>query len=570
MLTGMLPSRHVEQASRQLAREEAPLGDEQLKILYQNVVGSVYRFRRCQALPQPACATGVARLAAQGSFSLAVIGMRDTLNLFQRARSSSGLKFFRDLGVLTAGEVIFKVVGFLAFAYLARTLHPEGYGAVEYTVGLSVLFATLVDGGLGVVGVRRIARRPGDLPALAAQVPAARLGVALVSVPVMVSVAAPAIHDPAGRNLVWLFALSLLVAPWRQDWLLQAKERMGDVVLAQLLRVAVFTATVLIFVRGASDILAVGWAEMAGAAAMSLYCTARQHTKITPFRPNPPMAGFVGLVREGATVALGNAVWAANQYAPLLLVASLRGGLETAWLAAANRIVTSVLTFSNVYHFNLYPTIARATKRHPEELASVLSASFRVVAWAATAVALALTLLAEPLCVLLFGSTFERAGVMLAVMVWTVPVALLSGHARWSLVAAGHQAHVVWAQLAGLASIGAFGAPLVLSLGGAGAAVLSLAASGAVWLAAHMLLRRQGGTPPAIAITFAPAGLALGVIGASRTLGSDHWVGALGVLVFTAAAPLLDRKLLPDLKRLGSETRRGSPSRNASQGGPDL
>ena len=34
------------------------------------------------------------------------------------------------------------VLGFLAFAWLARTLDPEAYGAVEYVIGLSVLIAT--------------------------------------------------------------------------------------------------------------------------------------------------------------------------------------------------------------------------------------------------------------------------------------------------------------------------------------------------------------------------------------------------------------------------------------------
>jgi O-antigen/teichoic acid export membrane protein len=448
--------------------------------------------------------------------------------------------------------VVVKVIGFLVFAFLARTLYPEGYGAVEYAVGLSVFFATLVDGGLGVVGVRRIARQSDDLPALAAQVPVARLGLALVNVPLMVLVAAPATHVPAGRSLVWLFALSLLAAPWRQDWLLQAKERMSEVMLAQLLRVVIFGVIVLAFVRGPSDILAVGWAEIASVSAMSLYCIARQRARITPFRLWPPVAGFVGLAKEGAMVGFGNAVWAANQYAPLLLVGSLVGGMETAWFAAANRMIASALTFSYLYHFNLYPTIARATARDREELSSLLTASFRVVAWGGTAVALALTLLAEPLCVLLFGNGFKPAAPMLMVMAWMVPVALLSGHARWSLVAAGHQSRVVWAQIAGLIAIGVFGVPLVLSHGGRGAALVSVVASIAVWLAAHVFLRRHGGRPPAFAMTLVPGGLALGVIGGSRMLGLDHWSGGLGVVVFAVAAPLVDRNLVRDLWRFGA------------------
>jgi hypothetical protein len=34
----------------------------------------------------------------------------------------------------------------------------------------------------------------------------------------------------------------------------------------------------------------------------------------------------------------------------------------------------------------------------------------------------------------------------------------------------------------------------------------------------------------------------------------DHWWAGLGIVVFAASAPLLDRKLLPDLGRLGAST----------------
>ena len=50
--------------------------------------------------------------------------------------------------------------------------------------------------------------------------------------------------------------------------------------------------------------------------------------------------------------------------------------------------------------------------------------------------ALALTLAAEPLLRLLFGSGFERAAAPFSILVWTFPLTLLSGHARWILIAA--------------------------------------------------------------------------------------------------------------------------------------
>lgn len=476
--------------------------------------------------------------------------MPDRLKRLGRGWSGGGFKFFRDVSVLAGGQVGSRLIGFFVFAVLARTLQPEGYGAVEYVVGLSVVFATLVDSGLGVVGVRRIAQQPDQLPVVAAQVPAARLGLALICAPLMVFVATPAVQDPA-RGLVWLFALSLLARAWRQDWLLQATERMSHAAGAQLLQMIVFALAVVALVRGPLDVLAVGAAEIVAVSAMSLYCLLVQHAAITPVRGRVPLAGILGLAREGVVVGLGNSVWAANQYAPLLLVATLLDGVETAWFAAASRVSGSLLAFSYVYHFNLYPAIARATTRDRHELAGILAASFRSVAWGSIGVALALTLLAEPLSMLLFGDTFRPAAPLLMVMVWIVPIALLSGHARWSLIAAGIQSRALYAQLAGLIAVIVLGVPLVMLLGGLGAALASVTAGLAVWIAAHAFVVRHGGGLPASTIALGPGALALVIIGGIHVAGLRGWAAGLGVVVFAAAAPLVDRKLLPDLWRLG-------------------
>jgi len=89
-------------------------------------------------------------------------------------------KFFRDLSVLVGGQIAAKLIGFLAFAYLARRLDPEAYGSVEFIIGLAGLFSTMVDLGLGTIGIRRAAAAPGERPLLAAQITIIRFCIAFI------------------------------------------------------------------------------------------------------------------------------------------------------------------------------------------------------------------------------------------------------------------------------------------------------------------------------------------------------------------------------------------------------
>ncbi len=181
------------------------------------------------------------------------------------------LKLVWDFAVLSSGQVAVKALAFFAFAFMARALGAVSYGRVEYVMALSSFFTMLVDGGLGPVGVRALMRDPSATRTVTANVAVARIGLALLAVPLMVIVArlsAPAAHT---QMLVWLFALALAALPWRLDWLLQARERMALASMAQLLRMVVFLVPVLVLVRRPEDITLVGWAELAAATVTALY-----------------------------------------------------------------------------------------------------------------------------------------------------------------------------------------------------------------------------------------------------------------------------------------------------------
>lgn len=460
-------------------------------------------------------------------------------------------KLIGDLAVLSGGQLVSKLVGLAVFALLARTLDPEGYGAVEYVVGLTAFFAIAIDCGLGTIGVKRIAVARHELPALAAQIPLARLILALLAIPVMI-IGVAALGSPSIPNsLVWLYATSLFFVALNQDWLLQSAELMTHVAFAQTLRMLIFAALVLLLVQGPADIPAVGWAELTGMAVASIYYLGVQSSKITPVRISHSAFTMMELVREGASLGLSRFAWGAAQYMPLFLVGSIVGGAEVGLFAAAHRLVTSISTFSFVYHFNLYPALARAAAAGSAELAQLLRNSFRVTAWASIGLALGLMLAATAVLTTIYGGRFAVAAPTLAILVWMIPLIVLSGHARWALIVANLQRRVLYAQIVGLVTVALTGIPLVFWLGHVGAAVAAVTGSMAVWIVSHAFALRLKAPPPAFSLVIKPLLLALVLGSALQFTGMGLLITALSAFaLYFGVAPLIDRALLPDLARL--------------------
>ena len=460
-------------------------------------------------------------------------------------------KLARDFLVLSSGQAISKVVGFVAFAYLARSLGPASYGVAEYAVGLAVFFTMVVDWGMGPLGVRALAAKPESAASMAAIIPAARLIIACVAIPGLGLFALWSGQPKTTVILVWLYALSLLGVPWNQDWLLQGREMMTAAALAQLVRMCVFAVVVVTLVHGEGDILFVGVAELVAVGVTTAYYLGVQGSQICPVRLKFTIHELKRLVREGFSIGLGNVIWAFVQYAPLFLVANLVGGVALAWFAAAHRVVVSLLTFSWIYYWNLYPAMARRVGGGPHELRELINASFRVVAWGGILVALILSMAGRPLMALAFGSAFAEAAPAFAVLVWCLPVTLLSGHARWALIAQGFQRYVLYAQLAGAVVVLTSGIALTGSFGAVGAATAMTAASMAIWVVAHALAMRTVGQLPGIKATFLPASGAVlsGLLG--QALDGNPVLGAaVAAMAYVLFALLVDRRLMPDLLRL--------------------
>ena len=441
-------------------------------------------------------------------------------------------------------------------AWLARALDPISYGAVEYIVGLTAFFALLVDGGMGVVGTRRTVRDPQDLPLLAHQIPVARFLLVLVGVPLMTLIAITTTRATVPQALVFVFAASLLTAPWRQQWLFQATGRMATVANAEIVRMVVFAAGIWIFVRTPSDVLAVGFTELCAVSAMTAFCIVMQQRQVTPFRLRGSFAGFGALVREGAAVGSSNFVWALAQSVPLFLIASLSGGVETAWFAGAARIIGSLGQFGNLYHFNLYPAVSRAYADADGTLGRLQARSMRVTAWGGIFIALVLTVFALPIVKLTLGDKLLAAAPLLKIMAWILPMALWSGHSRNALAAAGEQKMVLYSQIIGLAATVAACVGLGQVYGGTGYAAGSLAGAIVVWAVSHRCARVRGCEPPPYRLTFRPLVLAAIIVLLVEWQMFGFWASALAVSAFPLLAPVLDRTLVGDIFQLGKAKQR--------------
>jgi len=404
------------------------------------------------------------------------------------------IQMIRDLIYLGLGQVGVKLVGFVIYAYLARTLSTADYGALEAVLAVVGLLMIMVDFGLGAAGVRYRAQHAGKPEAeeVIGVVVALRLILSVIcgtGLVIGVAVVLP------GREMLMLasfLAVSLVLQSFGQEWLLQSLERMRDVALAQFLRTAVLAVTVLLMIRDTSQTAFFGLAEVVSVAVAMTFmwyaarrAGARLRLSLRPGVVRP-------MLRLAAPLGTNALMWGAAQFLPVVIVSSF-GGLEAAaYFAAGQRLVVSLQALSNIYHFNMYPALTRRYFEGVGALVMLSLASLRIVAWACVGPAIFVSAHAGAVMAAIYGEAFRAAGPVMAVLIFAIPVQILSGHHRWALTAAGLNGRVLASGVAGL-TVSVLGClTLTPAFGAVGAAFGVVLATAAIWIVAMLFCTRAG------------------------------------------------------------------------------
>jgi O-antigen/teichoic acid export membrane protein len=372
---------------------------------------------------------------------------------------------------LSAGEMTAKLLTFASFSYLARTLGPGNYGYVEFALAVMVFFALPADLGLGAYGAREIAREPHNARRLLHAVTGLRMALALASMVLLAGFILLLNRGPQLTFLLALYGLSLLGGPFLLQWFFQAHDRMHWVGLASTIRQLVFACLVFVLCHRGSPLFYIGITECVSVACTAVFCiyVVRRMGYGWPW-PDLRIPSLMGHLGEAAPIGLTELAWAFMWYFCTVLLGLMFSDQTLGWFGASHRILMALHTFVWLYFFNLLPSISRCVGRPDTILLGLMNASLRFVAWAGLFGAALLTVLGPHVLSIVYGQRFRAASPSFAILMWMLPVAMLSGHHRYILIAYHHQRKLLRCTVISAISAVLLGIALVPVYGGVGAA----------------------------------------------------------------------------------------------------
>jgi O-antigen/teichoic acid export membrane protein len=396
--------------------------------------------------------------------------------------------FQSRLAAVLAGELVNKTCVILAFIWVARTLDPSVYGDVEWSLSILFVSTLIADAGLATWAVAEVAAKPGDAGPLVARIGWLRFTLAVPAYLLMMG--AGWSRGETVTAALAVYGAILFLTPLFLQYLFNGLFQPYWAAIGNALRGLTFAVAVLVLVRPDSSPVAVAVAELLGAAALAcfnLVVLRRVFRVRVPIWEGPRRLG--GLFGQSWAIGASEVVWGVQWYAGLVLLGYLASSQDAAWHSVGLRMVMALHTGVWLYLSVLLPTLARLLASDRAEWRKTVERSVRITSWAGLAVGLVGTLGAETILRTAFGAPFADARPALQAVVWVIPVAWLSGHIRYSLIAAGHPRRDYVAAIAGTVATVTLTWLLVPWFGSLGAALGLLGGMLANGLAAWTLAR---------------------------------------------------------------------------------
>jgi O-antigen/teichoic acid export membrane protein len=340
---------------------------------------------------------------------------------------------------LGAARIAQLLTSFTIGVSVARYLGPAEAGALAYAVSFVALFSSAAALGLDQIVIRDLAAK--DSAGLASeQILSSAFVLRLLASPAvfLITVAASLMvdHDTQTRLLIVVVASGVIFQPLTViDLYFQSRVQSKYVVYAQLAALAAVSTARVMLIHFKAPLLAFGAVTVAetGLWMCGLAYVYRRHRGYLPKLIATRQVAF-RLLQQSWPLALTGILTSIYINVDRVLVKHLLGNASAGKYAVVVNISTALYFVPIAFGQSVYPSLMES-RRDPKLYALRLQQAFDTLLWLGVAIALPVTLVAEPLMRFLYGAPYEGSGAALAIVIWSAVVTFLGLVTSYWLVA---------------------------------------------------------------------------------------------------------------------------------------
>ncbi|NML67725.1 flippase [Hymenobacter sp. RP-2-7] len=329
-------------------------------------------------------------------------------------------RFATNVASLFGVQVANFLLPLLTVPYVVRIIGPEKLGLLNFSQAYVTYFSLLINYGFDMAAVRAIAANRSDQDATNRIVSQVLAGKALLWVLSTVIFAVVSLSNPEFKQhlllhvCTYLVCIGTVLSPF---WLYQAMEDLGRVALFNLAVKLIFSLSVLLLIRQASDYfyqnLAISVSQILVSVGALYVALRRFHIKLRW----PTRAELANRFREDRTLFFSSVTITIYASSNIFILGLMSVPYNVGIYAAGTRLEGMAESFIGLaLNQAFFPVVAQAFGQGREEGLRMVRNTFFPLVGLLVLVALGLWLVGPFVLTLLYGAKFQEAGTILRVV----------------------------------------------------------------------------------------------------------------------------------------------------------
>ena len=333
-------------------------------------------------------------------------------------------KLIRNFLSVLIGRISGHALAFAAAVYLARVLHPEGYGVIGFLSSYTSFFMLLAALGIPVYGVRELARinNPDEKARFSGVWIGTNLLFALAAYLLSVGLLYLLRVDPVIKKFGIIWGVRLIFSGASCYWIFQAHEKMGLVGIRDFLKGLLFCGTVILFVKSSDQLLAAAWLSSGSVLMGELFLMAILFSGFLGFVPRLSLYRRKAAGSLKPVVRIGFALLMVQIYyrTDSVILEFMKGEKSVGLYSAMYQLIFVGESIAVLYFASILPRISAFWHTDREKLSSLLSFSMSIFVVLGFLSGIVGVLFSREIIGIIYGASYSSSHRAFAILIWSM------------------------------------------------------------------------------------------------------------------------------------------------------
>lgn len=342
---------------------------------------------------------------------------------------------------LLISQIISYGLNFIVLIFTARYLGAEGFGILSFGLAFTGILGVFTDLGTNTLITREVSRDKSLEKKYFGNLLTIKIILSILTVLLIILIINILNYPQYVVNTVYVLSFFILFSTFWQMFyaFFQAHEKMEYQSVGNILNSILLTLGVFLAINNKLDVLGFALVYLIVSIIVSAYCfyIYRKHFVIS--KPKFDFNFWKKIIKDALPLSFSFIFVVLAFKIDVVILSMLKGDLAVGYYTASYRLMESLMFFPTVFSVAVFPVLSNFYLSNKNSFKIIYQRSLKYLIILGLPIAVAVTILANKLIILFYGSGFSESVIVLQIIIWAVPILFLTYIFRTILVSINKQ-----------------------------------------------------------------------------------------------------------------------------------